>query len=631
MKSASQPKKSKFKKPFILILLIIGVISVINYFIKTKSGPYNKYNNLQSRFHQEYKTLQEERVRVAALAQAGEDEKTIIKQIDTMHTQAQKTYDTLVEMYETAQEIEITKDDRVTFLVRPVYAKSLTDFGKDVIWNLPLVGRLANGFDATTDSLRLGLYKAYHNGIEGDQEVIEELMRERGIDSPEKLLTAPAKDITWVFSNVRSSEAADTIANEVDLAEVAVKGGISAVKAYFDGVLLVTGVKTIDIQGEILNQLGVSPDLQSFIKMGLGDTTAEEYVEGKLKDQFLELYEYTLTPEEINSIMNEDSEEIKAILARAKEDASEGQNESIKSILALSETALNLAKEVAEKDDIDTVTPYHEWPLETQRELAQVLNSEEEKGPLLVSGETKSGSLTNYLVPSGAWNILTSSKGNIPGYIYNFEKDNGKTGSLISLTTRLANAKAAEEMFELEATTYEQLEEEGLLTAEDITRYTNQTRAREENTGISKLLQPLRNLIQNPPWEKKNTQDTHIPLENQDPGIDNDGIGNQPLDAGNSILPGGHWMCEDWDPCNDGVQNRKCWDGDLDENKKVIYNIETRECENQNNTTDVQDNSNNQSDDQTVKNCTSSNPVLNAVCSGQRPPSSGTIPNADGY
>jgi len=47
------------------------------------------------------------------------------------------------------------------FLAKPVYAGALTVFYQNVIWNLPVVSRLAHGFDSTTDHLRLGLYKGY--------------------------------------------------------------------------------------------------------------------------------------------------------------------------------------------------------------------------------------------------------------------------------------------------------------------------------------------------------------------------------------------------------------------------------------------------------------------------------------
>jgi len=541
------------------LLVIFGLSILINY-INKSSGPFTTYNRFHDDFYDEYKTLQEERVRIAAFAYAGAGDEVIINQLEKMHKQAQKTYDIMIKMYETAQKIGATDDTQSILLAAPVYAGALQDFGKDVIWNLPIVGRLANGFDTMTDSIRLGLYKSYSSGIVGDQEIIEELMSVRGLALREELLTAPPEDITWILQHVQGTEATSTVSKEINIAKVALKGGVSAVKAYFDGILLVTGGKSIDVQGEILNQLGVSSDLQSFIKMGLGETTGGEYLKEKIKEQLLNVYEYVLTPKELDALVNKDSEEIIKILVRAKGMEEEGQKETIKTILALSQTGLELAMKTAEESQVDDNLPYHEWPLEKQRELAQKLNVEEEKGPIIVSGKEKSGGVTKYFIPPGVWNILMSSNGNVPRYIYDVHKENGKTGSLISLTTRLVNAKITEEIIEQQGTTFEQLEEEGLLTVEDLANVDIQQI--DDENGIYKLLQPLVNLVTNPPWtqKQKTTYDNNDDNDNnKDNSIETQEIGTDKSNGSTSNCVR-NWQCGSWSACECGIQRRQCGD-----------------------------------------------------------------------
>lgn len=597
----------KWKLVSLILLAAFCVLVWIGFSANRQGGELAAFNRLQEDFYDEYLTLQEERVRVAAIAHNGAGHDEIINQLEIMHEQAEKTYEVMIKMHETASRIEIVEEeDEVSIFVTSVYAGSFQDFGKNVIWNLPLVGRLAHGFDTTTDSIRLGLYKAYNSGIVGDQEILDELMRKKDIKTREELLTAPPEDITWVFSHARSTEASPTINNEVNLAEVAVKGGVAAVKAYFDGVLLVTGGKSIDVQSELLNQLGVSSDLQSFVKMGLGDATGGEYLKDKAKEQFLELYEYVLTPEEITAIVEQDSEEIKAILARAK-GIEEEENKSTKTLLALSQTALNLSKQVVKNSDIDENLPYHEWSLEAQRELAQKLNVEEEKGPLMISAKTKSGGITQYLLPSGMWDILTSSKGTMPRYTYDVNKENGKTGSMISLTTRLANAKKAQTLIEQESLTYEKLEELGLLTSEDIAVLNSQNE--KKSAGISKLLQPLRNLLQYRQRSDVNKQDV-VNKYDESNGDDSDS-NYVPDTATNNDTCIENWICEEWDPCADGTQNRVCSDhnkcGSVLKNGRPIRTIETQSCQNS---------SGNQSGG---SNCSGDGSLLDQVCRGDRP------------
>ena len=655
----SKKKKTRFliEKPkvvsFISLLIIIALIffntSYLNIFNPQRKN-LSDFNKTSQSFYKEYKKLQEERVRLASLGYKESSQKDLLNQMNKMHKQAEKTYQQMIALYNISKKINVEPDSTSqTFLAKPVYAGALTDFTKNVIWNLPVVSRLAHGFDSTTDHLRLGLYKGYFNAKDSGlpEAPIEylDIFKSRGLEKPEDILTAPAEVVTAIQQRMLGHEVGDY--SEVDLAKAAVKSGIGGVKAYFDGILVVTGAKSIDVKGEVLNQLGIPPDLQEFVKIKLGSSTAGEYIADKAKEKLLELYEYILTPAEIDAIMNEDTEEIKKIILRAKGEKIEPEDNkdesNIKTILALSDEALNMSKQIAEQNNIDKDTLYHNWPKEIQRELALKLNEEEEKQPLLISGKTESGSITPYLIPSGMWQVLTSSQGNIPTFIRNVKKEQGRTSSLINLVTRLKNAKKAAGILEQESATFEQIEDEGLLEGVEL-ESDNKQGSYKKDTGMQKILNPLIEFIKNPPWKNFGQKSACEP----------------------------NWKCTDWAPCIKGdIQMRNCTDVNgcgykvdkdmlfrpcLENNQQDNYeqeekdvqcipdwqcsawsactnSLQNRDCQDKNNCNTnqskpeisqaCQDSSSNSSNSggtgEAKRDCSSSYGLLKAICEGHRP------------
>lgn len=540
------------RKIILFCLLLNGFLLALNifYFNPLLSGqkPMKDFNRLSLDFQTEYTKLSEERVRLAAMAQAGKSEDELLGQLKTIHSQAEKTYKVMLGLYQAAEEMEVEKE--ISFLSQ-AYAqetKQMT-FLKSIIRNLPLVGRLAYGFDSATDHIRMGLYKAYvevkNSNSPNDIKEIEEIFKESGIEKPQDILTASSEVVLNVHRNSRTYIPA--VDENVDLAKIAIQSGVGAVKAYFDGCLLVTGVKSIDLQGEVLNQLGISSDLQSFIKLTLGEKTAGEYVKEKLMEKFLEVYEYALTPKEIEAIMNEDAEEVKDILRKINQQKEEGQQEAgeegvgtPQAILALSNEALRVSQEIAESEKIAESTPYHQWPKEAQRKAAQKLNELEKKGPLLAVGQTTTDrrNVGSYLIPSGVWDLITVSSGKTPILNYGLEKERGETVSLVNFNTNLSSVSLAKEILETEPFTLEEAEELGVFKEEDI-----------ETGGEGKKEIIVGGII--PSWCKRSCRDRNS-SKCKECLVSFGSKKETPCQP--------NWQCDSWSECIGGRQERVCRD-----------------------------------------------------------------------
>jgi len=442
------PSKTRLKKISLISGLVILGLVFFNFFYLqprlTGKKYVNDFNQSFFAFHEEFKKLQEERIRLGALAYGEASEDQLLDQMLKIQSQAEKAYQELMNLYEAAEKIAASPK---ASLVSPVYAqKWAIDFLKGVIANTPLIGRIVGGFNSSCDHIRLGLYKAYHQtmaeGEEPDKEKIKALFKKAGFKKPEDVLTYDGKKLLQFYKTNRIDD--PFINEQISIAKIAIKTGTAAVKGYFDGILLVTGVKSIDLAGDVMKQLGIPSDLKDFIKIGLGKKTAGEYLRGKIKDKFLNVFEQVLTPKEIEAVMKEDTEEIKRILKKVKENADKvgttGEWEEVtleelkKGLLALNKDLKNLQEEVSKTLGTEG-TPYHQWPKETQREMAIKINAKDE--PMIISAVTTSGALTPYLFPTGVWEILTTSAGNLPTLHQEVEKKPGEEISLVNLTAQI--------------------------------------------------------------------------------------------------------------------------------------------------------------------------------------------------
>lgn len=456
---------NKWKKiSLICVLAIVGVV-LVNIFWLSPRLSGRKYvadfNQNSIDFHEEYKKLQEERVRLGALAYNKADEDKLLDQMDTIQAQAQRAYDELIGLYQAAWQIQ-KQGERLSFF-HPAYAQEWAmDFVKNVLSATPIIGRLVKGFNSSTDHIRLGVYKAYYNimktGEEPDKEEIKAVFKKAGLKKPEDILTCPAKTVINLY-RVQRHHIYD-IRDEVNLAKVAAQQGASAVLGYFDGILVVTGVKEMDIAGtavdKILDKMGVPSDIKNFVSIGLSEKkgglvdveidvskkNVKKYLKDKLKEKALEIYEDILTPKQIKILLSEDTkakeellEELKRTGEWGKEEEKEEEKSIIKTLLGVTKKAADIAKKILkEVGDL----PYHLWPKEKQREAAEKLNQIEE--PLMVSAKTKTKKkVTPYLIPNGIWDLIMSSAKKLPGHKPQVEKKPNQKTSLVKISADLAN------------------------------------------------------------------------------------------------------------------------------------------------------------------------------------------------
>ena len=347
-----------------------------------------------SQFYDEFVVLQIERVRLAKMAQEGQNITQLLDQMEKIHKQAEKICHILSDLYLLASRIEKGEETAFipSFLATPVLAKEKHGLvGTILLWT-PIIGRLVEGYDQVSEGIRLGVYKTYQRTMkEGepvDKKEIKKTFEEAGFSKPEDIFSCDPEELRQFYRHHYSE-----FREEVDLAKIAAKTGEKAVLAYIDGILAATSgdMPTPDIPG----------DLEGYLKMVLGKETVKEHLAKKLKGAGFELLEESVAglkkPQEkvTIAVKNEVENIVTGVLT--------GQTESSQMPPVEARTGM-IAGEIQ---------PYEDWTTEEKRAVALKVNEIEE--PLVVVTKTETEETTNRLfVPEGEWDVLSSVEGTAP-------------------------------------------------------------------------------------------------------------------------------------------------------------------------------------------------------------------------